>query len=257
MAYFPHFESNCSFCNASNHDIRFCNNYLIELIEKQAKNKFTEVMSNYNNINININNINNLFITYLFENLTFKQIRALAVRIGSISPFRNSKRTYAEFISDIYLECYFSETYEQMEPNYNAIQTQETEQIETVTWYEDLVPNYLLLDFINATASENTSTTITTNAIITTIPKYDIVTLFSKCNENKKIEECSICYENIKPNKMVKLNCNHHFCSSCIIRILKTNINNPICKCALCRNKITTFETSKISIYDKLLRYCL
>ena len=231
------------------------------LIEKQTKEKFNEMIS------VSDINVSNLFIDYLFENLSFKQIRGLAIHLGTISPFRTSKETYAEFISDIYLESWFFETPNELQQTEIINLNGENEHLnivdeyieEEVTWYEDREPSYPILEI-------NTNINANNNNLYREI-QYDIVILF-KCNnetknESKNVteikiknnEECSICYENKNDNKMVKLNCNHKFCSSCIIKTLETNLKlkNSICKCALCRSEITSFETSKITIYDKLI----
>lgn len=57
--------------------------------------------------------------------------------------------------------------------------------------------------------------------------------------EQNKISECSICFENYEKNKFVKLNCNHDFCGDCTIKTIKTSKINNL-RCPLCRTELTT-----------------
>lgn len=58
--------------------------------------------------------------------------------------------------------------------------------------------------------------------------------------------ECSICYETINYEKIIKLNCNHLFCVNCVKTMLQSHI--PSCRpcCALCRSKIEEISTQRI-----------
>ena len=58
--------------------------------------------------------------------------------------------------------------------------------------------------------------------------------------------ECSICYEIKEPNEFTTLNCNHHFCTKCLITHL--SIDNKIPTCALCRQTV-----NELSCHDKII----
>jgi hypothetical protein len=123
------------------------------------------------------------------------------------------------------------------ELNLNSLEEQEEEQIENnnnnndIEWIIErtgdlsLLPNTPIINEkeINIILEE------------TTIP-LDL-NLISK-------EECSICYENIEINKIVKINCSHEFCVGCIKKI----INSDIKKCALCRNNIDCIKVKNTEI---------
>jgi hypothetical protein len=62
--------------------------------------------------------------------------------------------------------------------------------------------------------------------------------------EEKKICECTICYDNIENDKFVKLNCNHEFCKDCLIKSLQNEERDTPC-CAYCRAPIDTITLNK------------
>ena len=71
--------------------------------------------------------------------------------------------------------------------------------------------------------------------------------------ENFDIEEnceCAICYnDDIKPSEIVKLNCTHTFCNSCIKKSFQHTNRVSIPRCALCRSKI-----SSVSFKDETIK---
>jgi len=50
-------------------------------------------------------------------------------------------------------------------------------------------------------------------------------------------EECPICYESIPPSNLCLTNCNHSFCTQCIMKSLKTKSS-----CPCCRETVVTLE---------------
>jgi hypothetical protein len=60
--------------------------------------------------------------------------------------------------------------------------------------------------------------------------------------------ECAICMEDkCSTNDKVKMNCNHSFCSSCVIELVNdANIKNKDPICALCRS-----ECSKLKVNNE------
>jgi len=57
----------------------------------------------------------------------------------------------------------------------------------------------------------------------------------------KDSEECAICYESKTNEKMIKLNCNHEFCGSCIIQTMNNTSQYKQPCCAFCRKTMTSF----------------
>ncbi len=57
-----------------------------------------------------------------------------------------------------------------------------------------------------------------------------------------KIEECSICYNNMNVSTVVELNCNHQFCVNCVNELFKLNY---VPMCALCREPIKNVSSNQ------------
>lgn len=67
--------------------------------------------------------------------------------------------------------------------------------------------------------------------------------------------DCAICYETTSGDKCVTLNCNHSFCGTCVVSIIKNNnkIREP--SCALCREPIKTITYSDKKFEDDMKEY--
>jgi len=82
----------------------------------------------------------------------------------------------------------------------------------------------------------------------------DVLKLDEDCDTN---DECPICYENLKNESFVRLNCDHTYCKSCI----KECIDKKVFNCSMCRVPMITVYTKKPDIlcyptaYDEY--YCL
>ena len=66
------------------------------------------------------------------------------------------------------------------------------------------------------------------------------------CNDKKQIGEfeCPICYETFSCNKQVKTDCNHSYCETCLVNMMKSaQIAFKTVDCAMCRGKCSSFET--------------
>jgi hypothetical protein len=70
------------------------------------------------------------------------------------------------------------------------------------------------------------------------ITKYNFTTTVEILEKGEKDEkcDCSICFENLKKEKFVKLGCNHEFCGDCIVGTMKA----MSARCAFCREDIVS-----------------
>lgn len=90
------------------------------------------------------------------------------------------------------------------------------------------------------------------------VKKYDIHPVLEvEEAEEEGEEDCAICYESIKCMDLVKLNCEHKFCGSCIAGSLKAH-NNMYCgpSCALCRTQMVSFSVKNPEIYNMVSEHC-
>lgn len=92
---------------------------------------------------------------------------------------------------------------------------------------------------------------------ISQIKKYNIVSNLINEEIEEGSEECAICYESINCVDLVKLNCAHKFCGSCIKQTLCTH-NNIYCSpsCALCRKTMTSLSVKNPEIYNLVSEHC-
>ena len=78
-------------------------------------------------------------------------------------------------------------------------------------------------------------------------------------NDNGKtcvLEDCPICYEPLKYEDIVTLNCNHEFCKTCIVQSLHSVKNGDPC-CALCRTNICSILVPDVKTYDTVAEFCI
>ena len=82
-----------------------------------------------------------------------------------------------------------------------------------------------------------------------------------KANDSTKANDCPICYEAHTPEKIITTNCNHTFCSPCLVRsfevLLKTSRNHPTC--AMCREPINklTFYNNPVDLKEMQDKFCV
>jgi len=75
-----------------------------------------------------------------------------------------------------------------------------------------------------------------------------------------KANDCPICYEAHTPSNLITTNCNHTFCSPCVIRsfevVLKTSSKHPTC--AMCREPINklTFYNNPVILKEMQDKFC-
>lgn len=82
------------------------------------------------------------------------------------------------------------------------------------------------------------------------------------CNVNNdenedihKLCECNICYEEKEVKNFVKLNCNHEFCSGCIINQVKARQSTPTICCAMCRTEVKEIQCRTNDIKSEFNEY--
>jgi hypothetical protein len=72
-----------------------------------------------------------------------------------------------------------------------------------------------------------------------------------KKSDKKRNFECPICYENCYTKEAITTQCNHSYCATCFMSIMKTaHADNRELSCALCRSICTLIETSSENIFD-------
>lgn len=114
-----------------------------------------------------------------------------------------------------------------------------------VYWYIDRNPDYNIAANINRTTLEYNS-----------LPSHKTHYIDIICKNIEISEEeqnCCICMEDRDKIDICRFTCQHSFCGTCIIDILKTQI---LACCPLCREMITNIVTQQNTIQNKLQEYC-
>ena len=246
----------CSYCGESNHNIRNCFS--------------PSILNNYNDIKSIFQSSvsNDQFITVIcrFYNLSILKVVSVkfAYSKASLNKKDHSLRLYNHFRNVL---TYTPDTL----PSY-AQDLNQFDESNEITWFIDR--NRMRNNIYENAPIYNENVTITNDFInfISTaylvddfIPfvqnekkKYYITPIVSKYKNVKKIcvlEDCPICYEQLKYEDIVTLNCNHEFCKTCIVQSLHT-VKNGDPSCALCREKICSMLVPDVKTYDTIAEFC-
>ena len=247
----------CSYCGESNHNIRNCFS--------------PSILNNYNDIkSIFQSSISkDQFITVIcrFYNLAILKVVSVkfAYSKASLNKKDHSQRLYNHFRN---LLTYTPDTL----PSY-AQDLNQFDDSNEITWFIDrnpmrniiyeLVPVYNeFINYIDYIAAEDEFIPISRNLqneFNDEKKKYYITPIVSKYKNVKKIcvlEDCPICYEPLKYEDIVTLNCNHEFCKTCIVQSLHT-VKNGDPSCALCREKICSMLVPDVKTYDNIAEFCI
>ena len=271
----------CSFCHSHSHNINMCQDQMIGVLYERIKVIYVEIMTRHpNTIEINFKSILN-------RRFDLRELRVVGVKfLNILARTRNSKASLIDIIWEHFRIRIYQPVQEETEllevrrlptvpdaiPSFAIDLEQPTSQEEHeddyITWYIDTTPSRLL-DVLNQYSIDgvrrnlniefNNADNIHHN--VPQIEKYDISLILVQKEEEKEEEreECAICYENINCMDLVKLNCNHTFCSDCIKGTLNANKNNSrslVVLCALCREPMRSFSVKTQEIYNLVEEHC-
>jgi hypothetical protein len=76
-----------------------------------------------------------------------------------------------------------------------------------------------------------------------------------KLDVSEVLCECSICYNVKIVNDLVTLNCNHVFCGTCVVGIIKNNNKVIAPACAFCREPINSITYSNTNFENEMMEY--
>ena len=72
-------------------------------------------------------------------------------------------------------------------------------------------------------------------------------------SEETGMFECPICWDTFENKNRMTITCGHHYCASCIEKMLCTAINNKkTACCALCRYSCTLIETPNEELFHRI-----
>lgn len=257
----------CSYCGDSNHNIRYCSH--------------PSILNNYNDIksifqsSVNIDH----FITVICRFYNSSILKVVSVKFAyskaSLNKKDHSLRLYNHFRHLSTLLTYTPDTL----PSY-AQDLNHFDESNDISWFIDRnpmrniiyenVPIYnQIINYIDYIAAEDEFIPISRNLeneFNDVKKKYYITPIVSRYKYNDKndkndkkicvLEDCPICYEPLKYEDTVTLNCNHEFCKICIIQSLHS-VKNSAPSCALCREKICSMLVPDVKTYDTVAEFCI
>jgi hypothetical protein len=227
----------CAYCGSS-HATENCDDPFINVIYECIKQIYINLITQYPSTQVE-----SRFKTILIRRYTRRDLLIIGIKFAHIS-VRNTKE---EIIEKLYQ--YFTSRIHIPRP---------IEHSDSVfAWRIDRTPSVqteLIMYQINYTPIHYP----TPPTFITEFrTKYDIRATLVSNDNNEEEHECSICLENVTNKHLVSLNCEHKFCGSCIIKLLKTHNKYEGPSCALCRKLITNVNITNQEIYESISNYCL
>ena len=248
----------CSFCNLPNHNITSCNDTsLIDIHYDRMKTIYLNIIRKV--FPHNIENYAELGKSILNTRFTIKQLREVGFKYLAI--VMSNKRNLILNIWRYFENCIFYISEQSLVSHVELIDVSRPSALVPLSplsiiynYYRDDLALVNYMDpIIRILASEAEEVQLTNNNDVNR--KYNIIPILCLEENEQKEEMCAICYESIKCDDLVSLNCSHKFCSSCIIGILKTT-KQPSPTCALCREVMRDFKVKKIEIYNLVKEYC-
>jgi|LauGreDrversion4_2_1035121.scaffolds.fasta_scaffold24534_4 hypothetical protein len=236
----------CSFCGNIGHDIRFCDSPDIPSIEHTIANIYVSNLQESVILELNDVETEARFVNTLLQRFLLRNIRVLAVTSGLATASGYNKSQYATVIYK-----YYHQTFLTLIDIINLVNNEENT--------NNHVRN--LLEEFNEAVINGSGSIINNNFNITPVLNIAILNDEDSIEDESKLDaticECGICLEdNITLKQMVKLNCEHSFCSGCIVRVLETTSVDKVPTCAFCRAGITDIETNCLDIYGKISEFC-
>lgn len=226
----------CTLCSESGHTIRYCSDPVIAYLLVKVRCK--KWKSTVNNDTFSLFN--------WLHKLVSTELRAILIHKFRVSPKTTAKQKLVAMIMDYefpemesaYWKIYLPANFENERPPDARNEAERVLILQNIMTYgpitfeqQSMTSSELigtLIQLVEENREQDRSRfrqniTYTTGVIKATEEPF----------------ECSVCYDEIQSEKMVRLNCNHEFCGDCIsTHIKKTKSENVMCP--MCRTDINT-----------------
>ena len=265
----------CSYCGNISHNIRNCDNPFITVYYVNIKFQYLDC------INLNPIDPQLIFTTTVSRIYNLSIIKAVSVKFTN-SPAYLNKTSHLIKLFEHFSHIGSNTVFRTPDPipPYAQDLNADYEAPEEIHWYIDRIPSpnllfnfnsqrikrqidlNLIYDYIQAEDEFIPISRNLNNEFDSSSKKYCITPILSDHNTNTNDlvleEDCPICYEQIGCIDSVLLNCNHKFCSSCVISTLshqRFKRCNP--SCALCRQTITNMTTKNKDTFNNISEFCI
>jgi hypothetical protein len=204
----------CSFCHCNGHNITMCNDPKLEQSRQLFLNKKEQLLNNSIRITTAITDMEVYLYSLCMEQSMKDLVKAVTVRFCGIR-IQSNLRTIINT-----LLCYIFQT--------NIINITYTQFIRNVIINDHINDNFILFN------------------------PSDISILIVKTEEIDSLDktDCSICYGCVTTQTKAKLNCQHCFCSNCIIDwISRIKLTCPMCRTEI--KKIECYDNESFNILHR------
>jgi hypothetical protein len=249
----------CSFCGSTEHNIRRCNSRMVPIIYNNILRIYREVVARGGGCV--------LFTRTIHQQFNLRDLKVVGVRYFGLRS-AELKNSYAILIWNRFCRLHpatpivgeWLQPREQpfwtidrqggdpalLEVANNMLQLQGITGADYVPAEDEYIPINLNQQF-EAAAEQS-------------IQKFHINTLLYCQESDEELDtetECPICYDPVKLQDSVTLNCNHQYCYTCVSSICQ-NHKNPYANpgCALCREPMSMFYVKTDDMFDQLLKHC-
>jgi len=217
-------QRRCSFCRNIGHNILNC---------RDERLTYFEDLCYITKIRLGITGFRSWLLMYSIENINI--VKAYAIRYCNCS-MRNDTFIYINGI--IEKICQITEDAEMQNEiqHYDDTESETNFDLETETVIDINMASRIFLDILLQDRTKHNK-------------KFNVRTKIIKY-VNKNMCECNICYNEIKHEHFVKLNCGHEFCKECIKQTFK-HVTTKAPQCAFCRAEINNLELSSETICNE------
>lgn len=261
----------CSFCKLQGHNIRMCNNVLIDIHYHRMKTIYMNILTQVYPHNIeNYTETGELILHRLFNlqvlrviGVQYLWITARMTKDQLIPLIWNYFKNRIYFTSSLLeeeQETFIDRSVRMSVSSINTMIT--TMNMRSYYRHDAELVNRILMRMGIVRNLVNEFDAVVEEAAPQVEPvvenkRYNIIPILILNDDEDKKEDCPICYENIKCADLIRLNCSHQFCGKCITNILEIHNQTSNPTCALCRTLMKNFSVKNIEIYNLVYNYCI
>ena len=266
----------CTFCNLPGHNITTCNDILIDIHYDRMKKIYMNILTQI--YPHNIENFTEIGKSILNRRFDLKILRVIGVQYLWVST-RMTKAQLIPLIWDYFkTRIYYPPLLENQQPPEVIIDTiiDRSARPPLIRYHGNevimsMMPHYrhdvevlnrelrrynIIIRNFDVEFHPELNGVVEAEVVEPVDKRYNIIPILVLKDEDEKVDDCPICYENIKCVDLITLNCSHQFCGVCITNILEKHNNTTNPTCPLCRTFMYNFDIKNTEIYNLVEKYC-
>lgn len=226
----------CAYCLGEGHHINRCQDSSIGLLHEGIE----EIAAIDTKVEMKTE-----YLKYFLSVLTANELKVLGYKHKIPSLGKMPQDNIISILSDKYLSNdtrhkYIIENMNLNELDYFADKVYQYTQLDDST--------SITLDMIRSRLYDNHPANIDYNVLIQLEEK--------ECDEMLFEEKCPMCLDNIETLDVVRTNCNHYYCNTCMLKHIRNVQNNMLDNllCPLCRSNINVLTAFSSDVHDKIIK---